>query len=271
MGTRFFERPDGSIAYDDTRGDGPLVVAAPGMGDTRSVYRFLAPRLVREGVRFVSMDLRGHGESSVGWSEYTPEVIGDDIVALLRHLDAGPAYIIGNSISAASAVWAAAEAPRTVRGIILVGPFVRDPRINPIMRLLMLAVISRPWGPWAWSKFYSKLYPSSPPTDLAEHQKDLQVNLSEPGRLQAFQEMARASKARAEARIGEVEAPTLVVMGTKDSDFPDPAGEAEYVAEQLSGSVELIDGAGHYPHAEFPDVFVERVLPFLQKVADGVA
>ena len=271
MDTKYVERPEGSIAYDDTGGGGPLVVAAPGMGDTRSVYRFLGPRLVAEGIRLVTMDLRGHGESSVGWSQYTPEAIGDDIVALLQHLDAEPAYVVGNSISAGAAVWAAAEAPDAVQGIILVGPFVRDPQINPLMGLMMMATISRPWGPWAWSKFYSKLYPSSPPTDLAKHQQEIKANLSERGRLKAFQAMAKASKAKVEARIGEVQAPALVVMGTKDSDFPDPIAEAEYVGEQLSGSVELIEGAGHYPHAEFPDVFVERVVPFLHRVPNGVA
>jgi Na+/H+-translocating membrane pyrophosphatase len=46
--TRFLERSGGRIAYDVT-GEGPLVVCAPGMGDVRAVYRFLAPALVAAG------------------------------------------------------------------------------------------------------------------------------------------------------------------------------------------------------------------------------
>ena len=51
------ERPGGHIAYD-TRGSGPLVVCIPGMGDVRSVYRFLATGLVEAGFRVSTMDLR---------------------------------------------------------------------------------------------------------------------------------------------------------------------------------------------------------------------
>ena len=43
-------------------------------------------------------------------------------------------------------------------------------------------------------------------------------------------------------------------MGTQDPDFPDPAKEAQWVADQVKGRVEMIEGAGHYPHTEFPEV-----------------
>ena len=61
-----------------------------------------------------------------------------------------------------------------------------------------------------------------------------------------------------------VKAPTLVVMGTKDPDFSDPAAEARVVAARLGGEVELIEGAGHYPHAEMPDYTASKILDFLR-------
>ena len=60
--TALLSRPDGRIAYDAT-GEGPLVVCVPGMGDVRSVYRFLAAALAQAGYRIATMDLRGHGGS----------------------------------------------------------------------------------------------------------------------------------------------------------------------------------------------------------------
>lgn len=42
MTTKFFEQSKGTIAYDDSQGDGELVIMLPGMGDLRSEYRFLA-------------------------------------------------------------------------------------------------------------------------------------------------------------------------------------------------------------------------------------
>src|SRR5689334_5315348 len=110
--TKYLEIEGGRIAYDDTAGTGPLVVCVPGMGDVRAVYRFLTPELVRAGYRVVTMDVPGHGESSVGWPAYTPEAVGADIVALLRHLagptasagTAGPAVLIGESFAAGSVI-----------------------------------------------------------------------------------------------------------------------------------------------------------------------
>src|SRR5215470_6143236 len=107
--TRFLERPEGRIAYDVT-GEGPLVICSPGMGDLRSVYRFFAPPLVDAGFQAATMDLRGHGESDATFGSYDDVATGTDLVALAKHLG-GPAVLVGNSMSAGAAVWAAAEAP----------------------------------------------------------------------------------------------------------------------------------------------------------------
>jgi pimeloyl-ACP methyl ester carboxylesterase len=76
--------------------------------------------------------------------------------------------------------------------------------------------------------------------------------------------MLAATKADVEARLGEVRAPTLVVMGTKDPDFDDPAAEAGTIARLVGGGdVAMIDGAGHYPHAEMPAATAPAILAFL--------
>ena len=51
----------GTLVYDVT-GEGPLVVLAHGMGDSRHSYRFLAPMLVDAGYRVANLDIRGSGE-----------------------------------------------------------------------------------------------------------------------------------------------------------------------------------------------------------------
>jgi pimeloyl-ACP methyl ester carboxylesterase len=52
-------------------------------------------------------------------------------------------------------------------------------------------------------------------------------------------------------------------MGTRDSDFPDPVAEARLVAEATGAEVLLVEGAGHYPHAEMPDQVTPAVLALL--------
>ncbi|MNY59496.1 2-succinyl-6-hydroxy-2,4-cyclohexadiene-1-carboxylate synthase [compost metagenome] len=91
----------------------------------------------------------------------------------------------------------------------------------------------------------------------------MRANLGEPGRLAALREMIVASKAASEERLSKVRVPSLVVMGTKDPDFKDPAAEARHVAEAMGGTFHLIEGAGHYPHAEMPEVSAPHLLRFL--------
>ena len=89
MTTQHLEVPGGTIAFDDTGGDGPLVVMIPGAGDIRAEYRFVAPELAAGGARVVTMDLRGHGESSADWPSYRMVDTAADLIALLDHLDGG--------------------------------------------------------------------------------------------------------------------------------------------------------------------------------------
>ena len=61
---RLFAVHGGQIAYDDTGGNGSLILAIPGMGDLRSEYRLLRPLLAGAGYRVVTMDVRGFGATS---------------------------------------------------------------------------------------------------------------------------------------------------------------------------------------------------------------
>lgn len=267
MATQFLQVKDGTLAYDDT-GAGPLVICVPGMGDLRAEYRFLAPKLVAAGYRVVTLDVRGHGETSVRWQDYSVAGVGADILSVARALNAGPATIIGTSMAAGAAVWAAAEEPERIAGLVLVGPFVRDTG-SPLIGRVLAALFSGPWGAGAWTSYYRRLYPSQKPTDFEAYVAALKANLSERGRLAALRQMILASKATSEARLARVSAPTLVLMGTRDPDFPDPAKEAALVAERTRGTAKMIEGAGHYPHAEMPDITSELVLGFLRRIREG--
>jgi len=263
----FLQRPEGRIAYDD-RGEGPLVVMVPGLGDVRAEYRFLAPLLVAKGFRVVTMDLRGHGQSSTGWSDYSSAALGSDVVALVRHLDAGPAILVGTSMGAAAVAWAAAEAPESVGKVALIGPFVRAEVDQPWWKLALMNVVVKvgfagPWGPKMWGDYYGSLYGQTP-VDFASYKAALVGNLRESGRMDALNGMMSVGKDDVAARLHEVAAPVLVVMGAKDPDFPDPQKEAEIVAGLLKGQVRMVEGAGHYPHVEQPDLIAGALLGFAQ-------
>jgi pimeloyl-ACP methyl ester carboxylesterase len=267
MSTRWLDRPGGRIAYED-EGEGPLVVCIPGIGDLRQEYRFLTPALQKAGFRVVTMDLRGHGESTTGWGDLSPEAIGSDVTALIEQVDATSVVVIGTSMAAGAAVWAAAECADRVDGIVLVGPFVRDDGSGfqvRVTRALFRLVLQRPWGLAFWMWYWSSLFPTRKPDDFATYKATLRANLSEPGRFAALRGMMLGPpRTPIEQRLTQVQVPSLVVMGTKDRDFPDPAAEARLVAEPLRAERELVDGAGHYPHVEYPDRTAKRILDFIR-------
>jgi pimeloyl-ACP methyl ester carboxylesterase len=275
MATRFLEVSGGRLAYDD-QGTGQVVICVPGMGDTRAEYRLLAPQLLAAGYRVVTLDIRGHGESSVGWPTYSAAAVGADVVALARALDAGPVIIAGASMAAGSAVCAAADAPDLVAGVILISPVARDamPRWRArLMSALYAPLLSGPWGPSMWVKYLRSLYPSAQPADFADYLRQVETNMREPGRMTALRGLATATQAESGARLGRVTAPALVIMGSKDRDFPSPEAEARLIASRLGrpAQVEMIEGVGHYPHAEAPDITGPIIVNFLSGVREAAA
>lgn len=262
-GTRFLDLVEGRVAYD-VWGDGPLLICTPGMGDLRSIYRFMAPPIVEAGYRVALMDLRGHGDSDATFTQYDDVAVGRDLLALTCALG-GPAILVGNSMSAGAAVWAAAEAQELVAGLVLIGPFVRNVPINTLAQAAFRLALLRPWGRAAWVSYYRRLYPGQRPHDLATHQAAIRASLGRPAHWRAFVATTHTSHAPAERRLTEVVVPTLVVMGAQDPDFPNPQAEAHWIADRLSGQVFMVENAGHYPHAEYPDMVTPAVLSFLEE------
>lgn len=274
--TQFLSRPDGRIAYDD-QGSGPLVVCVPAMGDTRAEYRALVPQLTEAGFRVVTMDLRGHGDSDTTFTDVERTSAGADVAALLAHLDAGPAHLIGCSYGAGAVVWAAAEVPSQVTSLTLIGPFVRQatmPRpVEALMRLVFGLLLRRPWGPAAWAWWYPKMYPGRRPADLSDHIASVRANLAEDGRLESFRAMTATDCRDIEPRLAQLSSPVTIIMGTDDPDFPDPAGEAHAIAEAIrpvTAEIALIQGAGHHPHAEDPHATGTIILRALARATERV-
>jgi len=262
--TKYFERPEGTLAYDDYGGGGELVLMLPGMGALQSEYRYLAPKLSESGYHAVTVDLRGHGQSSVPWETYDIPSVGNDILALMDHLNAKTAHVIGTSFSPGALVWLAVERPARIRSLVLISAFVRDAKINPIMKSLFWLMMNNPWRVQTWGMYYGSLYPTRKPPDLADYLKELKKNMAEPGRFEAASALANSSRRPSAERLNRVRAPTLVIMGTRDPDFPNPAEEGEYIAQQTGGRLVLVEGAGHYPQTEMPEKTTPVVIDFLK-------
>lgn len=286
--TRFLEIAGGRIAYDDSAdltaadqgadsaAEGrpaarrPVVICTPGLGDHRATYRHLRPLLIDAGYRVVTMDLRGQGESSTGWSDYSTTAVAADIVALARHLDAGPVVLISNSYTGGPSFLAAAEAPELFAALVLTSPFARlQPPLSAPTRAAMVAIGRVTAG---WIGYWSTLFKTRKPEDFAEARKALAANLREPGRMAALRGMMASDQAPGEGAAPQVACPVLVVMGSLDPDFKDPSAEGALVANLVrNGRVHMIEGAGHYPQTEFPRETADAAIPFMKDALAAAA
>ncbi|WP_026403759.1 alpha/beta fold hydrolase [Actinomadura rifamycini] len=272
--TEYLAVGGGTIAYDVT-GSGPLIVLAHGMGDSRAAYRAMIPALVAAGHRVAAVDLRGCGESSVDWSDWSRTAIAGDLLALIRHLG-GPAVLVGHSVSGGAATIAAALEPELMTAVVELAPFTRKQSVRPgdlrvkrfrrgMLRLLGAGALgSLP----LWRSYLDVAYPGTKPDDWDERIRRIDALMREPGRMKAMQRMGRSAPTDAGEHLGGVRGPVLVVMGTLDPDWADPRAEGEAIVAALPsglGRLEMIEGAGHYPHDQFPDQTAALVLDFLRE------
>jgi pimeloyl-ACP methyl ester carboxylesterase len=265
---------DNTIAYD-VIGQGPLVVLAHGIGDSRHSYRFLAPALAAAGYRVANMDIRGCGDSGLGWDGYSRTDIADDIVALVRHLG-GPAVIIGQSISGGAATIAAAAAPDLVSGVIELAPFTRKQPMDlgGLLRAKRFRAGYTQLGKTmfmgsmkAWKKYLDLAYPTKP-ADWDSELARIEAKLGEPGRMKALQAMCRTNPGDAGAQLPNVKCPVLVIEGDADPDWADPRAEGQKIIADLPaglGELVVLEGVGHYPHAQTPDQVLALAQPFLTR------
>lgn len=267
MPLQYFETDGGKLAVE-IEGEGPLVICAPGMGDHRDAFGPLATQLVSEGYMVACMDNRGHGDSSTTFARYGDEATADDFLFLSSQLGKdGRAILAGDSFAGGAATIAAAKKPEAVAGVILLGPYLRNP--SDFMVMLLPILFYRPWGPWMWQTYAKTLWPGLGSEGAGKRAAGSRALLTRPGYWAAFQKTVAGLDHRAVKpwlpKAGK--APALVVMGDKDPDWSKPMEEAEWVASNFENHEVLqVEGAGHAPMFESPEVVGKGVLEFLGRL-----
>ncbi|MEU6231610.1 alpha/beta hydrolase [Kitasatospora sp. NPDC047058] len=267
--TQYLDVTGGRLAYDDTeKGEGLPVVLVPGMLDSRAAYRHLRPLLTAAGHRVITMDLRGFGESSIVWDDYSPAAIATDVLALLDHLGIERAVLAGNSYTGATVVKVAGDAPERVAGIVLLDAFVENLPPNALQRAMFAAMGALlVHSPAFWGLYHRRMaYPTAKPADFDAYVDGLVAAMRTPGRRTATRGYVRGDSAPT-GWTAAVRCPALVVMGSKDPDFPKPELVADRQAAALRARKVMIEGAGHYPMADHPQATADALLPFLAELA----
>ena len=115
MGT--FSHEGRTLAYTDYGDASRIVVLLHGLLLSQRMHEPLAKALAARGNRVITLDLLGHGgsERPLDPQCYSMTFFGEQVIALLDHLEIDEAVVLGTSLGANTAIEAAALAPERLR------------------------------------------------------------------------------------------------------------------------------------------------------------
>lgn len=280
--------PQQAIARDGTRlhwtnhGSGePAVVLTDGIGCAGYVWRALGPALAARH-RTIHWNYRGHGRSA---PPADPARVGledcvDDLLAVLDAAGERSAVIAGHSMGVQVALELHRRAPGRVRALVLVcgapGRPIDTFHDSPVLRLAFpfaRALVER--FPEAVRTGFRVLLPSELAMQYALQFEVDRTRVERADLTRYFDDLSRvdptlfvrmlASAAEHDClpHLHEVDVPTLVVAGERDSFTP--LRLSERMHSEIPGSELLVvPGGTHVAPLEAPDVVAERVLGFLE-------
>ena len=252
---------------------GPVPVVLPHCWTgTRAVWVPVARRLIDAGHRVVLYDQRGHGGSTTGREPISVERLGDDLAAVLAHLDLPELVLVGHSMGGMTVMSFACRHGDVlhgrVRGVALVATAAHGLSANGRERLWRI-VLWRAWinRPLAHPRLGRLLVRGS------FGARPLHAHVEETRRM--FLETPVDVRRRCVEAIGAmdlreglcaVDVPTTVVLGTRDTMIVNSLTRAIADSVPGAGVVELA-GAGHMLPFERPDEVTAEV----RRLAAGVS
>ncbi len=112
------------IAFADYGEGDRALVLAHGLLMNRHMYDQLAPEMASRGFRVITIDLLGHGASDkpADMRAYNMPGFGDQLAALVDHLELDRPIVGGTSLGANATLEMAARHPRAARGLFIEMP-----------------------------------------------------------------------------------------------------------------------------------------------------
>lgn len=246
-------------------GDRPAIVLVPGAASSMEWWDDDFCRLLAAGDdasggrRVIRYDLRDTGESETvppGAADYTGADLIDDLAALIEHLDAAPAHLVGLSAGGGMAQNLALQRPELLASVTLMSTSpvgtVAAPLPPPTAELAASFGASAPPTDWddpdavgALAVETERLYSGSIPVDeLRIRRIAVSAASRSPSPDSAANFFSVSDPPGVRTDIESITAPTLVVHGSEDPLFPLPHGEA--LAGIIPGSrLVVVPGMGH--------------------------
>jgi pimeloyl-ACP methyl ester carboxylesterase len=285
--THRFISANGSRFHAVEAGTGPLVLFLHGFPEFWWAWHRVLPEVADAGFRAVAMDMRGYGASDKPPRGYDGYTMAADVTGMIRALGERSAVIVGAGFGGMIGWTAAAFHPRMVRRLVVMGAahplrlraaLFADPRgqfnaAAPTLKFqvpryehvltrndaVMVGQFLRRWGGTRWVEGPS----------YAEYEQRCREAMRIPQAafcaLEAyrwsFRSVLRLRGYRFVRLMQEpLITPTLQLHGALDTAIlPRTAqGSSRYVIAPYEW--QLLDGIGHFPHVECPELVTGEVL-----------
>ncbi|RIK09576.1 MAG: hypothetical protein DCC49_06005 [Acidobacteria bacterium] len=265
------------LSYIDAGAGRPIVLIPGWMG---SAFNF-APQIeaLASDFRVICFDPIGSGMSDRPSIAYSPAEHFRFARRFIEKLRVWPSVVVGHSMGGAIAYALASENPELVRGLAMIAP--RPPVLakEPVAQRLFRQTARR--FPRASESLVAsaikstsaQIAKSNVPKGLFENTGEIRDFLSSILKSRGFSRAAARTLIQLEnwsewsGRLREIEAPSLVIWGTKDKVNP-MANTSEITAELPEAEVALIEGAGHLPTLEAPEAVNEAVVAFAKRILE---
>ena len=247
----------GGVALSgEDAGDGPPVVLLHGLSATRRNVVQGSRQLVRRGYRLIGYDARGHGISGAPEDPraYEYSDLGQDLDAMLEHLELESLVLAGSSMGAATAMAFALREPERVRAMVQITPaYGGVPRTDGIDkdRIWIEMADALTEGPEA---FAEAAIPHDMPERWRETAKEATIQ-----RMEAHTDLEAVANAmrvvpwsiafEGMEQVEGLEVPTLVVASRDDADGLHPFDVAEDYAERMPNAELLVEEEDQSPIA----------------------
>lgn len=279
---------DGPVHYVDFGGDGKPMLMVHGLGGNALNWMAVGPEVAKH-YHAVAIDLVGFGQTPLYNRSATVGANAELVHDFVEKVIGEPAALMGNSMGGHIAIIVAADHPSWVTECILVDPAVpipiRQVRRPPPAMLGVAAAASIPGlaevvfdrrvrelGPERLVQLSLALV-SADPSRVDPKVVEAHVQLTrERGHLgaqnaRAFLQASRSIALRMAdprfwARVKRVTAPTLVIHGSLDRVIPLAAAK-ELVRRRPDWTLRVVEGVGHVPMMETPDLFLSVLYEWL--------
>ena len=246
------------IHFEDTGGDGPVVVFSHGFLMDHTMF---APQVaaLRDSYRVVTWDERGFGDTEFDGEPFTYWDSARDVLGLLDHLGVERAVLGGMSQGGFLSLRAALLSPERVRGLILLDTQAGTEAAEKVEAYTGMIDT---WVAYGAVPELAEIVAGIIIDDPAENPTWIAKWQARPGALLAQPGACLLGRDDITDRLGEITCPALVVHGTEDTAIE--MERAEILAAGLSGCGGVVKvGGAHAANLTNPEPVNAAIIDFL--------